>query len=1070
MSSEAGAPARPPAAPAAEQRPVTSGLNLWLALERPEDMPKLLGLLQRSRQRIDDALVNLHYVHFARFLPAPGGAALQVITEFDGEFDAYVLDFVLAIGDEFDKILQFVRNRPAFSVKDDPARFLAFVRANNLGYSADQPGNIRLFSAYPNRTVLDIVGTGGKARLPDDATPVKVDRADVQANVLRGVDPALAHHMGLRFTDVPAAHRLLEALLPGGEGPLQISSDDPWRDKNSPPPYWLCVGFTFRGLLALGISDTDRAEFELAHKAFVRGPDHRDAARANGDVGDSQPAFWELGGGHPVDMVLSLYADDRKELAERRDQLRALCSEHRMEHVTEDRDWASAEVLRDDQGRHRVHFGYVDGLAQPRLAIDDAPPLPAADDMQPLAGVGEFLLGEKYPNVFGGRSSLGGLSAALARNGTFAALRVMEQHVAAFERLLDQAAKDNEVKRDWVAAKLMGRWFDGTPVSLSPDEPPKPGATVDNAFDYLPSNRNPHTHDDSAGLRCPVGAHARRMNPRSARVAGRPNSRRMLRRGMPYGARFDPDHPDGKRRGLIGLFLCADLDRQFEFVLRQWAQGDLATSGLKDQQDPFIGAQQALPGGPLQPGLFRIPRPSPLPEIEIQLPRLVKTVGSAYLFMPGLGGLRHLAERRPKKPDGPIIQRRTPPQRDVPRRDPKSFDPRDHAFRNDPFTAYESFRQHCPVVTLPTMNSTWVFTDQHVAEVTAAPEQFRKRHSGDTSPTGLLNMDEPWHGRSRATYGGLFHEVLKDVGAGFEQIVARTYQERCRGQGESAPIDWVTSFAAPVAQEVFRTVFGLDAARVRNLVAQVEDILALATPADDKAVQADLARRQQALVSTLFSLQGEATTGRLFARFLGVTEVFDPVNNKARPSATALQLEQLVNGATMAMTGILPLQWFIALACWRLLEEDGQRLRQIKDDKTITTRMVVNELLRYDMSPPMTSRHVVRDNTELGDLVLNRDQRVNLVFASANRDEAKYGPDAHLIDFRRQKAGPGWAFGYGDRECLGKDLVYAVMEPVIDTLRTATPAPRLAKDFVPHWGTWSEGALFRAMTALMVHS
>jgi cytochrome P450 len=220
----------------------------------------------------------------------------------------------------------------------------------------------------------------------------------------------------------------------------------------------------------------------------------------------------------------------------------------------------------------------------------------------------------------------------------------------------------------------------------------------------------------------------------------------------------------------------------------------------------------------------------------------------------------------------------------------------------------------------------------------------------------------------------------------------------------------------------------------------------------------------------LFSLQGEATTGRLFARFLGVTEVFDPVNNKARPSATALQLEQLVNGATMAMTGILPLQWFIALACWRLLEEDGQRLRQIKDDKTITTRMVVNELLRYDMSPPMTSRHVVRDNTELGDLVLNRDQRVNLVFASANRDEAKYGPDAHLIDFRRQKAGPGWAFGYGDRECLGKDLVYAVMEPVIDTLRTATPAPRLAKDFVPHWGTWSEGALFRAMTALMVHS
>lgn len=1074
MNNPSGASANPPTAAPAAERPVTSGLNLWLALERPEDMPRLLGLLQGLRPRIDDALVNLHYVHFARFVPAPGGAALQVITEFDGEFDAYVLDFVLAIGDEFDKILQFVRNRPAFSVKDDPARFLAFVRANNLGYSAEQPGNIRLFSAYPSRTVLDIIGTRGEAKLPDDATPVKVDRTDVQANVLRGVDPALAYHMGLRFTDVPAAHRLLEALLPGGEGPLQVSNDTPWGDTNSPPPYWLCVGFTFRGLLALGISDSDRAEFELAHKAFVRGPDHRDAAPANGDVGDSQPAFWELGGAHPVDMVLSLYADEPRELAQRRGQLQALCSKHRMEHVTEGRDWADAAVLRDEQGRHRVHFGYVDGLAQPRLAIDDVPPLPAAaDDMQPLAGVGEFLLGEKYPNVFGGRSSLGGLSAALAQNGTFAALRVMEQHVAAFEKLLDQAADDNKVKRDWVAAKLMGRWFDGTPVSLSPDAPPKPGATYDNRFDYLPSNRNPRTEDDSAGLRCPVGAHARRMNPRSARVAGRPNSRRLLRRGMPYGPAFDPNKgADGKRRGLIGLFLCADLDRQFEFLLRQWAQGDLATSGLKDQQDPFIGAQQALPGGPLRPGLFRIPRPSPLPEIKIKMPRLVKTVGSAYLFMPGLAGLRHLAELRPKKPKlkGLSSNGSPPPKREAPQPDPKTFDPRDQTFRKDPFPTYEGFRQHCPVVTLPKMNSTWVFSDQHVAEVTAAPEQFRKRHSGDTSPTGLLNMDEPGHGRSRATYGGLFREVLKDVEGGFAQIVADTYQERCCGRGQGAPIDWVTAFAAPVAQAVFRAVFGLDAASVRALVQQVEDILALATPADDKAVQADLARRQQALVSTLFALQGAAAPGLLFKRFLGVTEVFDPVNNKARPSATALQLEQLVNGATMAMTGILPLQWFIALACWRLLEEDGKRLTQIKHDDKITNRMVVNELLRYDMSPPMSSRHVVRDNTELGGLVLNKDQRLNLVFASANRDEAKYGPDAHLIDFRRQKAGPGWAFGYGDRECLGKDLVYAVMEPVIAQLRAASPVPTLAKDFEPHWGTWSEGALFRAMTALMVNS
>jgi len=129
----------------------------------------------------------------------------------------------------------------------------------------------------------------------------------------------------------------------------------------------------------------------------------------------------------------------------------------------------------------------------------------------------------------------------------------------------------------------------------------------------------------------------------------------------------------------------------------------------------------------------------------------------------------------------------------------------------------------------------------------------------------------------------------------------------------------------------------------------------------------------------------------------------------------------------------------------------------------------VEELLRYDMSPPMSSRYVVQDQTRLGKLVLNKDDRVNMVFASANRDVDEFGSDADCINFKRGYR-PNWAFGYGDRTCLGKELVYDVMEPVIRTLRDADPVPHLARDFKPNWGTWSEGALFRAMTALMVHS
>lgn len=1106
MSNDTGAPARQPSArPAAEQRPVMSGLNLWLELKDPRQMPELLGRLQGMRQQTDAALVNLHYVHFARFLPAPRGVALQVITEFDGEFDAYVLDFVLTVGDAFDLILSYVKDAPVQSVKSDPARFLAFVRANNLGYSADQPGNIRLFSAYPQHTVLDIIGPSGVSASVQHATVATVDRADVQANVLRGVRPKLARHLAVRFGSPPAARALLDDLLTGRDKAPCVSNDASWQDGRR-PPYWLCVGFTFRGLLALGISDADRDEFKMAHKAFVRGPALRDAAHANGDTGASRPAFWALNGRQPVDMVASLYADDQGELDRQCAALEARCESHdaRIESVCDAK--TLPERPQDSAARRqRVHFDYVDGLAHPRLAMKDAAhgdehagrdEAARGDDMQPLAAVGEFLLGSTYPNVFGGLPSRGGLSEKLAENATFAALRIMEQDVAGFEALLDRVAAAHGVDREWVAAKLMGRWRDGTPVSQSPDRPlPEANAPYRDEFDYLPSTDHPGTPDDSAGLRCPMGAHARRMNPRSARVAGRPHSRRLIRRGMPYGPDYDPAVPnDGQARGLIGLFFCADLDRQFEFLLRQWAQGDRATPGLVGQQDPFIGAQETLPGGPPMSGQFRIPRPGVQADIVFDMPRLVKTVGSAYLFMPGLAGLRHLADLGPKNMpagDPPVRVKRWPARKeageesqlgegkggeskegDVPAPDPLTFDPREQEFRDDPFAAYQGFRAHHQAATLPRLNSTWVFTHELVLEVASAPDKFRKRHSADTSPTGLLNMDEPHHGPCRNAYGALFNQVVGAVRSSFKTIVDHTYRERCLGRGRLEPIDWVTTFAEPVARGVFLEVFGLDAAKAQGVIRQVEDILAMATPADDKAVQAEMAQRQQALVTMLFGLRPAALPGRLFDRILKLdrTEPFDPKNNQARPMVPATLLEQLVNSATMAMTGILPLQWFIALACWRLLENDGTLLRQLKDeDKGIPDRDVVQELLRYDMSPPMSSRYVVEDQTRLGKLVLNKDDRVNMIFASANRDVDEFGSDADRINFKRGNR-PNLAFGYGDRTCLGKELVYDVMEPVIRALRDADPVPHLARDFKPNWGIWSEGALFRAMTALMVHS
>ena len=1059
---------------------VSSGLNLWLQLKDPARMGELLDLVLRAKPRIDEALTALHYVHFARFLPTADWRALQVITSFDGELDAYVLDFVRVLGPEFDAILRYVTLDQPFPpprgrVQDQPAQFLEFVRRNNLGNSVLFPGDIDLYCAYPQRTVIDIVGTAGMAPAAKPAEPAPVDRSDVQANVLRGVGARHARHVALRIIDPAGARALLGELLTGRNGAPSLSNDATRAPGEAKPACWLTLGFTYPGLLALGISDADQAAFLRSHPVFARGADQVDAAQALGDVGASAPGEWVLGGRNPLDMLLSLYADDAAELDRQGRAVVDRCTAHGLV-VVDQRD---AQALSDPKfpKERFVHFGYADGLAQPRIAIQGH--ASRDDDMQPEASVGEFLLGAAYTNVFGGKGSLGGISSELAQNGTFAALRIMRQDVAGFEKLLDEQSSRHKVDREWLAAKLMGRWRDGTPLSQSPDGPMSgPGAPGVNEFDYRPSVDHPATNDDSRGLRCPIGAHVRRNNPRSALVQGIPHTRRLLRRGMPYGPRYDPQSPDGQDRGLVGLFLCADLDRQFEFILRQWVQGDRATSGLVGQQDPIIGAQQSLNPGQAMTGTYRIPRGSGRDELVLDVPRLVTTVGGAYLFMPGLGGVRHLAGlaggipgvatsftaqlRAAQAPATPGAEAPSPP-------DPGSFDPGDQAFRDDPFAAYAWFRGNTQgIVYLPRVDSTWILSHELVRQVSDDQDLFHKLASTDPTPRGLLHMDPPGHGPCREEIEPMFLEVLAAEKPAIQGIVARCYEANCRNKGT---VDWMSAFAQTVARSVFLAMFGLDESQALEAIELTEKVLNEA-PVDDRDPMQQQVMFDLAAIGSVLNMKKYLCPPKsLFGRILTGTTAFDPGCYPKAPDIDPLLAEQAVNATTMVLTGILPLQWFMALAIWRLLENDGALLAQIKRDATITNEDVIDELARFDMSPPMSKRYPAQD-TSINGYPVKKDQPLMLVWASASRDERIFGVDADRIDFKRATRGPGWAFGSttNDRNCLGREMVYAVMAPVIDMLRGANPVPALAAGFKPDWGLPRQAVMFRAMRRLDVRS
>lgn len=467
-----------------------------------------------------------------------------------------------------------------------------------------------------------------------------LDLADIQGNILRGYAFPHARHFALAI-DAGRGREFIDSLLPGASGgELEVTTAEEWDEK---PGECLNLGVTHAGLEKLGVPKKVLAAFP---KAFQQGP----AARASGDpdfkrsvglgdVGDSAPKHWVLGGTKtpPVHLMVSLYTREDEHRDKMSELLRASFAKHRLTEIS----CHDADALPEG----RVHFGYRDGIAQPRVGVGNELP-----DMQPEVQSGDILLGAGHTNVYRG-NYLGDIPAALGDNATYGAFRLLSQDVFAFEEMLEAWGRLAQMDKEVVAAKLMGRWRNGVPLTLSPDTPePAPPIPADriNEFDYGPEPGHSTFYDDSRGLRCPVGAHIRRLNPRGARVMGMPHSRRITRRAMPYGPELEPGQPrDGIDRGLVGYFVCGDLEMQFEFIQRVWVNQDLSTNGLRGTREPFIGAQPD--GG----GRFTVRTADARDPIVLSgMPNLVTTRGGVYCLLPGIGGLRHLASLSPEAPGG----------------------------------------------------------------------------------------------------------------------------------------------------------------------------------------------------------------------------------------------------------------------------------------------------------------------------------------------------------------------------------------------------------------------------------
>ena len=468
-------------------------------------------------------------------------------------------------------------------------------------------------------------------------------------------------------------------------------SDYPGDVRLIKPRVAINIAFTFCGLMALNLPTRTLREMP---DEFIDGMERRASILGDTPYLDRRDAIWRNAHGErQVHILVSLNAEmnpDGGPIAELEIEtawLDRLCAETQggvavlRGHGPTDAPYQdlSAVLAPGPDGvlapTNKEHFGFSDGFGDPvfegqfppeaeALRVVGGGKIDGAQTWLPLA-TGEFLLGhpDEAQEVAGAAMPID-----FSRNGAFMVYRKLHENLGSFSDYVASQSliyarvmgiADPDQAANTLKAKLVGRWPDGVPLMAAPtykdwglfkDRLAKATAADDKAelaaiaADYVSFKYRP----DPVGARCPVTAHMRRTNTRDmldpAFSSNNPkdwngsalnNRRRILRRGLPYGAPDIGAPSDAGEHGIVFIAYCSSLFRQFEFVQQQWIQYGLDFNAGSDTC-PLLGEHDG-------DARFVIPPDEGSdgpPFICDRLPQLVEPRGGDYFFVPSMTALR----------------------------------------------------------------------------------------------------------------------------------------------------------------------------------------------------------------------------------------------------------------------------------------------------------------------------------------------------------------------------------------------------------------------------------------------
>ena len=362
-----------------------------------------------------------------------------------------------------------------------------------------------------------------------------------------------------------------------------------------------------------------------------------------------------------------------------------------------------------------------------------------------------------------------------------------------------------------------------------------------------------------------------------------------------------------------------------------------------------------------------------------------------------------------------------PPEKPQP-----DWDPRSGAVLADQIAAYDAMRRRCPVAYSDYLG--WsLFRHADVVRALDDHDTFSSAVSSHLSvPSG---MDPPRHTAYRRLIERHFEPRRV---AAFEPPCRAISADLAAGLEKGVEIDLVARLARPFAVRVQCAYLGWPAALHEPLLRWVR-----------RNHEATLARDTEAMAAV--ALEFDGYIGDLLAERIAAGDA-------APDDITTELLRQEVDGRPLDHDEIVSIlrNWTVGelgtiAACVGILAHrlaaDPRLQRRLRDEPGLLPA-AIDEILRMH-APLVANRRVTTRAVEIGGRRIAAGERVTLLWASANRDEAVFGdPDELRLD---RDPAQNLLYGSGIHVCPGAGLsrleLRLVMEELLQATRWIDPAP-----------------------------